>query len=281
MPYNTSTGLPTTGLESFTPVTTIYQANPRRVMSSGTYPSVSYIPVAYRGTPFYYGQVYSIWKFQDDAAVSGHVMIDDEPYILDPGDGDFRENDPLYTNLTAALRVQREMAQTISEFSQLYYTEGSKIGLYDFVPLIYRNINKVLNNTPGDFNIWMRNQEKVATTPVWDGQSMIDIINSLQGKFYVTCYVPTSAFDTNSFTRGRYRRYVKRLMSFYNGLGMEAVPLLYPFYGDTVSTPVSSNLLQGIIDDIEAYQPGEWGVWGDTSLVTNPQWASFVAIVTG
>ena len=283
MPYDTSTELSTTGLESFTRVYTVYQANPQLTGVPGTYPVSSDVPVAYQGTPFYSDTIYSQWKFIEAASEypDSDVMIDFEPYVINPASSNFRENDPYYTNILAALRTQREMAYALEKYAQMAYDNEARIGFYDYVPLIYRNINRVLNNTPGDFNRWMRDSEKVALTKVYNGLSMVDIINGFSGKFYVTCYVPTSAFDTNDFQRGRFRRYVKRLMSFYNGLGMNAVPLLYPFYTNTASTPVSATLIQGIIDDVEAYQPGEWGVWGDIGLVTELQWTAFKAIVTG
>lgn len=282
MAFNASTGLDAVpGLESYTRVYTVYQCNPQVALVDGTYPVAADVPVEYQGTPYYKGDVYSKWKFVELSTGATHKMADHEPYVVSSADPSFRENDPYYTNILAALRPQREMVAALELYAHQAYTNGSLIGIYDHVPLTYRNINRILNNVAGDYNVWCKNQEKIALAKVWNGLSMVDVINGFGGNFYFTAYVPTSAFDTNSFTRGRFRRYVKRQMSFYEGLGMNAVPLLYPFYVNTASTPVSATLIQGIIDDVEAYQAGRWGVWADVALVNTTQWAAFVAIVNG
>lgn len=273
MPYDLSTGFdPVVG---WTPVLSIYQADARALESNGNYDNT--VPDPYKNDPYYSGNPIFPWWLDEAVDHAGPVSLDWEPYVEGSETPQYRENDPFYTNDLAALRPIKEMAFTLERIAQRCKASGTTVGLYDLVPLIYRNINRVRNLTEYDFNVWAKQQELIALSKVWNGLSLVDIINTLGGKFYFTAYLHDAGFDTNSFTRGIFRHYIKRLMSFYDGLGMDAVPLFTPNVG---SLFISETLLLGLRDDAEAYQPGEWAVWAHSGSTTEGQWNTFVASLT-
>lgn len=277
-PYDCSSGF--TIENGYQDVLSIYQADPRVSESSGTYPVSGSIPVEYQGDPYYTGNPYFIWKFIEAADYAGYSMIDWEPYVVvDQTSLEYRENDPFFTNDLNALRPIREMCVALERVAQRAETNVAHIGLYDLVPLIYRRINNIRNTTSGSFNVWAKNQEKIALTKVYNGLSIVDIINSFQGKFFYTMYVPTATYDSSTAQRNVFRRYNKRVMSFLDGLGMDAVPLFHPNLVDNSAVQVSSTLLQGLRDDAEAYQPGEWGIWASSTSITQGAFTTFVNIM--
>lgn len=191
------------------------------------------------------------------------------PFLL--RDGRFRETDPALGNLAHIANAHEEYASAIAEVAQRARDVGAKIGIYaEFLTHQNARVLDVLDNPSASirFRGWNRNVAVTAKLKCWGGMSLVDIVNSFGGKLYFPAYAP-DGFAASTHNQKRFRRYIRRISAVLRDHGAQPVPLFSPHtlegFGAWVATGSGNRtpaaLLQGMRDDMENDQPGEWGVW--------------------
>jgi hypothetical protein len=255
-------------------------------LAAGTWPTWA------QGSQFFVlGEIYTVVNRNSGTTLTLSDLTVNAPAltVYDLRHANFRETDPSLTNMSAIAYMQWEFADAIMQVAQRAYDRGGKIGVYGEL-LTHQNArNQHVLDNPGDANLfrnWWRDVEKTAKLKCWGGLSLIDVFNSFGGKIYFPAYVP-DAFISSTHNKNRYRRYIRRVAAVLRDMGAQPVPLILPYtlngHGAWLSTGsgtrIPTDLLQGLVGDMENDQPGEWGVWGvqRNSGTENEADATFIA----
>jgi hypothetical protein len=177
-----------------------------------------------------------------------------------------RELDPLYENLARIAKSHQEYAYALTYYAELAHRNGAAIGIYEFITNTWRNILYAVHEVGHDFSDFERRLSQVVNLKCENGMSILDIVQSYGGNVYWNAYVP-NVHQSNSDLKKRYRRAIRQLAASYRNVGItNNVPL---FRQKTVEgSAVADDLFQGLIEDIQSDQPGNWAMWAPVGEVT-------------
>lgn len=184
----------------------------------------------------------------------------------------WRATDPADMNIGGIAAMHAEFADPISRVMQEAHLRGAKIGIYGemFTHQYARILDVIDDSDTGTYKAWLDDFMATANLKCWNGMSLIEMANSMEGKIYIPAYVPSNTFQSSSNNRARYRKFVRRLCLALRSVGAHPIPMFLPYTLDTHGTWISTGsgtrinttiLHELIADANDVCGTGEWGVW--------------------
>lgn len=216
----------------------------------------------------------STWYDIVDRDTSTHALLDDLTVNAVAGTAYelhapvYAPTDPTKTSLTWAVKDLGYFAEAMSEHAHRYWQNGAKIGIYGEI-LTHQNgriQHLISDGHPDAWKDWLDDFNSTAKRKVYNGMSLIEVINSFNGAIYPPWYLETTFSSASN--QERFRKGMRVLNYALRDAGADTViPLLLPVYQNAQTTPVPAGFIADSVADCNAIAQDEWGVWANTGQV--------------
>lgn len=179
----------------------------------------------------------------------------------------YREVDPKYAATGELAEAHNELANALMQVESIAQSNCARLGIYDFLVHTYRRDGDIAG---AGYAEWQDNVAESLSFVTSQGWTIADFFRRNGGKVFWTAYVPVSFLDNLDGWLLRNQRVMETMRSH----NMPNAPIFRKkAIGTLEDIDVPNDFLLTCIDDVEAYQPGEWGFWGppgefDSEFVT-------------
>lgn len=183
--------------------------------------------------------------------------------VADPG---WRQTDPHFMNINTVRLAHLEYAHAMELVKSTALANGAELGIYEFLVNLHTRNQDILDNPPGTKAVW---QAEVAAA--CQDSPVLDVIRQSGGCVYYGNYTPT-VFTTNGTVKQKYRDRCLIIAETLADLDVPFCPLFIPhtlegltdFFvtGNPAAERIPTDLLEGMWEDANDFQPGQWGCWG-------------------